>query len=78
MIQKKSLIETFQKLFKSSHKKNTNTSKSNTQLDGNSISKPIELLNYKKRDLAQQNQTKLSNIKANQTNNVSERLHSSI
>jgi len=71
LIQKKSLIETFQKLFKSSHKKNAaNTSKSNTQLDGSNISKPIELLNYKKRDLAQQNQSKLVNIKTSQTNNT--------
>ncbi len=44
LVHKKSLIETFQKLFKSAHRKNPNrTPQTNT-----AASKPIELLNYKR------------------------------
>ena len=45
LVHKKSLIETFQKLFKSAHRKNPNRT---PQADNTAASKPIELLNYKR------------------------------
>jgi hypothetical protein len=53
LVHKKSLIETFQKLFKSSHKKNTATSsaKQQNQQQVDNPNKPIELVNYKKRQV---------------------------